>query len=71
MVIVPLYDDNHLKFIPFQATTWILIAINFAVFIWQQTFTPEALDLLYQPLKVMTRGPRCVARLRRCALGYR
>ena len=45
MVFVPLYDDNHLKFIPFQATTWILIAINFAVFIWQQTFTPEALDL--------------------------
>ena len=45
MVLVPLYDDNHLKFIPFQATTWILIAINFAVFIWQQTFTSEALDL--------------------------
>ena len=30
-----------------------------------------ALPGLYQPLKVMTRGPRCVARLRRCALGYR
>ena len=37
MVFVPLYDDNHLKFIPFQATTWTLIALNVAVFIWQQT----------------------------------
>ncbi len=45
MVFVPLYDDNQLKFIPFQATTWILIAINVAVFVWQETMTPEAFDL--------------------------
>jgi membrane associated rhomboid family serine protease len=42
MVFVPLYDDNQLKFIPFQATTWSLIAVNVAVFIWQQTIGTEA-----------------------------
>jgi len=31
MVFVPLYDDNHLKFIPFQYATWTLIAVNVAV----------------------------------------
>jgi membrane associated rhomboid family serine protease len=45
MMFVPFYDHNQLKFIPFQATTWILIAINVAVFIWQQTLAPEALNL--------------------------
>ena len=44
MVFVPIYDDNHLKFIPFQATTWILIAINFAVFVWQETLSVDAFD---------------------------
>jgi membrane associated rhomboid family serine protease len=44
MVFVPLYDDNHLKFIPFQATTWALIALNVAVFIWQQTLGQDALS---------------------------
>jgi len=43
MVFVPLYDDNHLKFIPFQYATWTLIAINVAVFIWQQAMGQEAL----------------------------
>ena len=42
MVFVPLHDDNHLKFIPFQATTWSLIAINVAVFLWQLTIGGEA-----------------------------
>jgi len=44
MVFVPIYDDNHLKFIPFQATTWTLIAINFAVFVWQQTMGQDAIS---------------------------
>jgi membrane associated rhomboid family serine protease len=44
MVFVPLYDGNHLKFIPFQATTWALIAINVAVFIWQQTLGQDAVS---------------------------
>ncbi len=43
MVFVPLYDDNHLKFIPFQATTWTLIALNVAVFIWQQTMGQDTI----------------------------
>jgi membrane associated rhomboid family serine protease len=46
MVFVPLYDDNHLKFIPFQAATWSLIAVNVAVFIWQQTIGTEAVNAL-------------------------
>lgn len=44
MVFVPLYDDNHLKFIPFQATTWTLIAVNVAVFVWQQVMGQDALS---------------------------
>jgi membrane associated rhomboid family serine protease len=46
MVFVPLYDDNHLKFIPFQRTTWALIAINVAVFIWQQTIGDAAVTAI-------------------------
>ena len=46
MVFVPLYDNNHLKFIPFQVTTWSLIAVNVAVFIWQQTIGQEAVGAL-------------------------
>src|SRR5690242_1277928 len=46
MVFVPLYDNNQLKFIPFQATTWSLIAVNVAVFIWQQTISQEAVSAL-------------------------
>jgi membrane associated rhomboid family serine protease len=42
MVFIPLYDHNQLKFIPFQAMTWALIAINVAVYIWQQTIGEDA-----------------------------
>jgi len=46
MVFVPLHDDNKLQFIPFQAATWSLIAINVAVFVWQQTIGEEAVTAL-------------------------
>lgn len=46
MVFVPLHDDNKLQFIPFQAATWSLIAINVAVYLWQQTMGEEAVNAL-------------------------
>lgn len=46
MVFLPLHDDNKLQFIPFQAATWSLIAINIAVFIWQLTIGDDAVTAL-------------------------
>jgi membrane associated rhomboid family serine protease len=46
MVFLPLHDDNKLQFIPFQAATWSLIAVNVAVFIWQQTMGEDAVAAL-------------------------
>jgi membrane associated rhomboid family serine protease len=40
MVVLPIYDRNTLKFIPFQWVTFSLIALNVLVFIWQVTL-PE------------------------------
>lgn len=41
MVFLPLKDDNPLRFIPFQFATFLLIAINVLVFVWQDSL-PEA-----------------------------
>jgi membrane associated rhomboid family serine protease len=44
MVFLPLKDDNQLKFIWFQYSTVLLIAINTAVFVWQQSMGAAGLN---------------------------
>lgn len=44
MVFVPLHDNNHLKFIPFQTATVTLILINVAVFLWQAAAGGPSID---------------------------
>jgi membrane associated rhomboid family serine protease len=44
MVFLPLKDDNPLKFIGFQFATVTLMAINTAVFVWQQSLGEAGLS---------------------------
>jgi membrane associated rhomboid family serine protease len=43
MVFLPLKDDNPLRFIPFQFATFLLIAINVLVFVWQDSLSEAEL----------------------------
>ena len=44
MVFLPLKDDNPLRYIGFQVATVTLIAINVAVFVWQQSLGEAGLE---------------------------
>jgi len=49
--MIPIHDLNPTQRTPIF--TWLILAINIVVFLWEQTFSPEALFQMFQQLSVV------------------